>query len=299
MKILIFGAGYFADGYAKYLLRNRKDIQILGFIDNNSKYANKFKRGIQIYMPNEFLKLNYDRIEIVIQSEQGREVVYKQLLTLGVEDSKIVVISHPYNDGVNWVWHLAYSRQEFFKDFCYFVKEQNIVGNVAECGVYQGETAKVLNECFGDKKLYLFDTFCGFDIRDVEADRKLDNKNFDNGIYNEIGFLSNTNIDVVKKKMAHPKNVIIKAGWVPDTFKDVDDTFCLVNLDMDLYLPMFEGLRFFYDKISKGRVILLHDYLLPDLPGVKKAVEDFELEKGLKLAKMPLGDGCTIAVIKV
>ena len=245
MKIVIFGAGVFGDGYAKYLLRNKKNVTILNFIDNNIRYNNKFKRGIPIYLPEEGLKCEFDRIEIAIQSEEGRRVAYKQLLGLGVAEHKIVIIYPPHNDGVNWVWHLAYSRNEFFKDFANFHLEQNISGNIAECGVFQGETAKVLNECFSDKKLYLFDTFGGFDVRDIEADRKLNNKNFNSGLYNEVGFLSNTNIDLVMSKMMYPENCIIKVGFVPDTFEGVDDTFCLVNLDMDLYAPMLAALRFF------------------------------------------------------
>ena len=51
--------------------------------------------------------------------------------------------------------------------------------------------------------------------------------------------------------------------------------------------------------MSQGGVILLHDYFVPDLPGVKKAVDEFEIELGRYLHKMPLGDGCTLAVIKV
>jgi hypothetical protein len=43
---------------------------------------------------------------------------------------------------------------------------------------------------------------------------------------------------------------------------------------------------------------LLHDYFVPDLPGVKKAVLDYENEIGVKLTKLPLGDGCTLVVIK-
>jgi hypothetical protein len=297
MKIIIFGAGYFGDGYAKYLIRNKKNICILGFIDNNCSYNNKFKRGIPIYTPSEGLKLNFDRIEVAIQSEEGRKAVYKQLLDYGVNESKIVVISHPYNDGVNWVWHLAYSRQEFFKDFVEFAAEQDISGNVAECGVFQGETAKVLNECFSNKKLYLFDTFSGFDERDIKIDRKFNNKDFEGSTFNEVGFLSNTNISLVMNKMINPENIIIKSGWIPDTFENVNDTFCLVNLDMDLYAPMLAGLRFFWNKMSRGGVILLHDYFVPDLPGVKKAVSEFESEIG-KLSKLPLGDGCTLVVIK-
>lgn len=43
---------------------------------------------------------------------------------------------------------------------------------------------------------------------------------------------------------------------------------------------------------------MLHDYFHPELPGVKKAVIDFESELGVKLCKTPIGDGCSIFIIK-
>jgi len=93
IKIVIFGAGYFGDDYAKYLLRNKKNIQILGFMDNNASY--KYRRGIPVYTPSEGLKLDFDRIYIAIQSEEGRMAVYKQLLDSGVNYSQITVITPP------------------------------------------------------------------------------------------------------------------------------------------------------------------------------------------------------------
>ena len=41
-------------------------------------------------------------------------------------------------------------------------------------GVFRGEFASKINKCFPNSKLYLFDTFEGFDERDVkiELDRK-------------------------------------------------------------------------------------------------------------------------------
>ena len=44
--------------------------------------------------------------------------------------------------------------------------------------------------------------------------------------------------------------------------------------------------------------ICILDYFHPMLPGVKKAVEDFEKMKDVKLQKMPIGDGCSIAILK-
>jgi hypothetical protein len=45
-------------------------------------------------------------------------------------------------------------------------------------------------------------------------------------------------------------------------------------------------------------VILLHDYSHPQLPGVKRAVADFEKELGHAVPKIPIGDFCSLAIVK-
>jgi hypothetical protein len=47
------------------------------------------------------------------------------------------------------------------------IYENKISGNVAELGVYQGGFAQYINQIFPDRKLYLFDTFEGFNESDV------------------------------------------------------------------------------------------------------------------------------------
>ena len=55
--------------------------------------------------------------------------------------------------------------------------------------------------------------------------------------------------------MAHPDNCIVKQGFFPETATDVEDTFCFVSIDTDLYEPIYQGLKFFYPKLEKGGYI--------------------------------------------
>lgn len=68
---------------------------------------------------------------------------------------------------------------------------------------------------------------------------------------------------------------------------------------MDLYQPMLEALRFFWWKMERNGCILLHDYFIPSLPGVKLAVDEFEEEIGQKLFKVPIGDDWSLAIFKM
>ena len=84
----------------------------------------------------------------------------------------------------------------------------------------------------------------------------------------------------------------------PETAEGIDDRFAFVNLDMDLYEPTIEGLRFFYPRMSEGGVILIHDYFSEAYPNIEQSVDDFVRELGTRLRKIPIGDDISMAIVK-
>jgi O-methyltransferase len=157
------------------------------------------------------------------------------------------------------------------------IKEKNLQGCIAELGVYRGTFAKYINRLFPDKKFYLFDTFEGFDKRDV----KIENRND----FSTLGSVENDfyqpSIDVVMRKMKHPHNCIIKKGYFPETAQDVDEQFIFVSIDPDLYEPIYQGLRFFYPRLVSGGYIFVHDCRDEFFSGAKKAVKRFAEENNI------------------
>ena len=71
----------------------------------------------------------------------------------------------------------------------------------------------------------------------------------------------------------------------------------IVNLDFDLYQPILSGLRFFYPKMLRGSVILVHDYYHAGLPGIREAIKQYEKEIGREISKLPIGDNQSIALL--
>ena len=161
-------------------------------------------------------------------------------------------------------------------------------GAAAELGVYRGDFARKINHFFPDKKLYLFDTFEGFDGRDADVDRK---KNFSAGSQD----FSQTSIQLVLGKMEHRENCIVKKGWFPDTADGIDESFCFASLDVDLYQPTLAGLRFFYPRLSPGGYLMIHDFNNGEYPGVRQAVKEFCTENHAGYVCLP--DFCGSAVI--
>lgn len=72
-----------------------------------------------------------------------------------------------------------------------------------------------------------------------------------------------------------------------DWFKNIPnykipEKICFAFLDGDFYDSIYDSLTKIYDKVVDGGVILFHDYLRPDLPGVDGAIRDFLSERKLE-----------------
>ena len=293
-NVLIFGAGKF--GTEKYhRLIKECNVNVIAYIDNDSKKWNMLCNGKPVISPKEICNFKYDEILIAIERPyEAAEIVISELLELDIPKEKMINLTTDPN------YMDIYLAQRFYwiRDYANWVIENNIRGNVAEAGVYRGDSARFINKYFSERKLYLFDTFTGFEADDVSYEKSLNNSSFNNSIFAKEKVFWDGNIDSVISKMPYPEKIVIKQGSFPESAEGVTDSFCFVSLDMDLFLPMLNGLRFFWSQMEMGGAILLHDYFHKELPGVKKAVSVFETEQGIKIMKTPIGDGCSIALIK-
>lgn len=179
-------------------------------------------------------------------------------------------------------WAIECISREIYKN--------GIEGSVVEAGVYQGKTSRIINRLFPDRKLYLFDTFEGFDERDQKKDDEANR-------YNTKLDFTDTSEEFVLEQMPYPQNCIIKKGWFPESAVGVEDTFAFVRLDMDLYDPIYAGLKFFYPRMAKGGYIAIHDCRSRYFDGARAAVLEFCKENHLNYMCMP--DELGTAVISV
>ena len=150
------------------------------------------------------------------------------------------------------------------------IYQLNISGDVAELGVFQGEFSSLISAAFPDRKIHLFDTFEGFSEKDVAIETSC------NLSRARTGDFSSTDVDSVLRIMPDPARTVIHKGWFPDTFADITDAdFCFVSLDADLYAPTAAALPLFYERLSTGGVLLIHDVYSTQFSGCKKAVDEF------------------------
>ena len=148
------------------------------------------------------------------------------------------------------------------------LKRLKIKGAFVELGVWQGETAEMIHEMDKTRNLHLFDTFEGFDNKDLEIEVNRDER------YSTDNF-SDTKLEEVKLIFSESTNVSFYKGYFPDTAIDLkEDNFAFVHLDADLYKPTIDALHYFYPKLSPGGVIIIHDYN-HTWDGIRQALDEF------------------------
>jgi len=169
--------------------------------------------------------------------------------------------------------------------------ERQIQGDIVEVGVYQGLTAKMIHYYLPDRKLYLFDTFDLLDEKDLTIEKR------ETGMeYNKEWFI-NTSIEQVLKYIGKKNdNIIIHQGYFPDSIPEEFNSkkFAFVHIDVSLYKPTLDALNTFFDKMSCGGFIVLHDY--NSNPSVRKSTDEFIRDKTEILIPMPDKSGSVLIV---
>ncbi len=282
--IIILGAGQFGKAVSDLIDPNQFKIQAFG--DNapslwNTEIQTALGK-VPVVSVEQAAALKPDLILIAVRDTTRSQMLMDQVKTAGYE-KKCMLLHELYRtfDIRSAVLHRMAKR----------VTEGNIPGDIAELGVYQGDIAWQLNALFPDRQLLLFDTFEGFDRKDVQIEMegnysKAAEKNF-----------SDTSVEYVRSRLPFPQNALFYPGYFPKTTKGIPERwFAFVSLDADLYAPIQAGLKYFYPRLSSGGMILLHDYNNTQFQGCREAVRRYEEEEHALLL-VPLSDLHGTAVI--
>lgn len=314
-EILIFGTGCKALDFKNMI--DCQKAEIIAYIDNDISLQGQVFCDKKIISPGGIGSFHFDYI--VIASRQFN-AISEQLEKLGIDREKIIgpyldcdeilrkhsmavnklvmhnvtlvstsIQKNAENQLINIAPNHDSVRIASLENIAKKIYENNVLGSVAELGVYRGAFAKYINQLFYNRKLYLFDTFEGFNKADIEVDRQ---KKFSNS---EIADFQNTSVDVVLGKMKYPEMCRIMAGYFPEIATGLEEQFAFVSIDVDLYKPTYAGLQFFYPRMVKNGYIFVHDVRNSRFKGVKAAVKQYCTENSINY--FPLTDICGTAVI--
>jgi O-methyltransferase len=93
-------------------------------------------------------------------------------------------------------------------------------------------------------------------------------------------------------KLAKLRTPYINEGWfreIPD--EQYPDQICFAFFDGDFYSSIIDSFEKVYHKMVTGGIILVHDFMWQNYPGVQKACEDFLKEKPEKMTQEINGIG--------
>jgi O-methyltransferase len=142
---------------------------------------------------------------------------------------------------------------------------RRVPGDLVEFGVAYGASARIIAEFGGGRTVHLFDTFEG-----LPEPGPNDSARFYKGSYG-------CSLESVQQYLSGLPVAFYK-GFFPQTAGGLRDAvFSFVHLDVDLYQSTLEGLKFFYPRLSRGGIVLSHDY--KSSAGVDKAFQEFFADK--------------------
>jgi len=178
----------------------------------------------------------------------------------------------------------AFYPYEAYTVYSITKSQSNLEGDMAEVGVYQGGSAKIICEAKDKRTLHLFDTFEGLP--------QVSEKDTHFGVkYWKDGEFRNTSEDTVRDYLSKYKNVYLHKGKFPETVEPVKNSkFSFVHLDVDLYQSTLDCLEFFYPRLIKGGIILTHDY---HTNGVQSAFKEYFRNKPIPIIELT-GSQCLV-----
>ena len=152
-------------------------------------------------------------------------------------------------------------------------------GDFVELGCYKGDTSLLIAEALKntDHILYIYDSFEGLPEKTGNDESAL-GENF------KGGELYVTKREVKERFLrAGLKLPVIKKAWFNElTDEDLPEKIAFAFLDGDFYESIRDSLKLIDGKMVEGGIIVVHDYMNPALPGVKKAVDEWLINKQVK-----------------
>lgn len=245
----------------------------LCFADNYEPKWGSTLAGLTVTSPADALSLCPDCVFLCVLDDERAGQMKEQLRSLGYSGEMIKPDALTVFDPRCATMRLLAEQ----------INAEKIPGDVAELGVYKGAFASRINAAFPARTLHLFDTFEGFADADLEAEQK------EKLSKAKAGDFSDTSLELVRRSLPHPEKALFYKGFFPDTFSACHaERFSFVSIDADLYTPTAAALPLFWDRLSRGGVLMIHDVNSTQFTGAKKAVDAFCAEKGI--LPMPVCD---------
>ncbi len=183
-------------------------------------------------------------------------------------------------------WHNDQVSERETEKIVEIARDQlEIPGDYVEFGCYKGDTSLMLAEVLRDghdancgklvekpkKRLWIYDSFEGLPEKNAKDESVL-GRDFKGG---EL-FVTKREVKERFLRAGLPVPVIKKAWFNELSDADLPGKISFAFLDGDFYESIMDSLKLAAPRMVEGGVVVVHDYGNPALPGVRKAVEEWE-----------------------
>lgn len=144
---------------------------------------------------------------------------------------------------------------------------RHLPGAAAEVGVYKGGSLVFIAGALREKVVYGIDTFAGMP-EPADRDKHL------------AGLFADTSVEAVMRTIAAYgyDNVRLVPGVFPAVVADLQETFCFVHVDCDLYTSVRDCCNYFWPRLVPGGILIFDDYVTEACLGAREATDEFVLD---------------------
>ena len=185
------------------------------------------------------------------------------------------------------------------------IRDKNISGHFAECGVWKGGSAMLADLTLLElgetsRKIYLYDTYNGMP-KPTSKDIDFYGVPYTQLFQSNQSLLSHleVSLDEVRENMfstGYPKeNLIFIKGMVEDTLSsNLPHSVAVLRLDTDFYESTYYELQNLYPKVSPQGVLIIDDY--GHFHGAKEATDKYFNDSGQNIFFQRVDYACRVGL---
>jgi hypothetical protein len=193
--------------------------------------------------------------------------------------------SAQHRDDASWIVHVAIWAAS---------QAARLEGDFVECGVNTGLLSLAICDWLDfnalDKDFWLFDTYAGIPDSQMSAFERQGI-----GTWHNRHSYEECYAEVAESFAEWPRARLVR-GMVPDTLAQFppDRRVAYLSIDMNIVVPEIAALRFFWDRLVPGAMVLLDDYAWSTHRPQMAAFDEFARENGRLILTLPTGQGLLI-----
>ncbi|MEW6536232.1 MAG: CmcI family methyltransferase [Candidatus Auribacterota bacterium] len=288
----IYGSGAFCEVLVSTLNRYQ-DIFLTAIVEKDEAKHGSTMLGLPVISINDLER--YEIRNILIASvAHGREIAKRleylrkekniRVIQLPLELLSIMNPNIEYAEELLNTYRIIASEMMSKEQLCVIigmlekVLRDNVDGDIVELGCNSGSTSlfirRMLDHYQSDKKYHVYDSFEGLpEHTDYDIPHS--------GIQRFKGECHTTR-DIFMRNFNEAGLVLpeIHQGWfknIPD--EKYPDKISFAFLDGDFYSSIIDSFEKVYHKLSSNAIVCIHDYRNRNLPGARKACDDFLHDK--------------------